>query len=224
MPVVERIDNSTIVTGDPSLQTKDFARSRKSFVYLGSWGFINKGLDLVLEAFAAAPDLHVWVCGPIDRRKDVEFLREYRKELFHSPNIHPVGWTNVNSSDFDPLADRCGSLIFPSCTEGMSGSVLDAMARGLIPVVTPECGVDVSGFGLTINPGTVESVLKAIHAVAEASPDDCRRMAVAAHRQAITRYTLDAFSRNIERAIGSVVEQFVARQTAAPSTLICEPA
>ncbi len=41
--------------------------------------------------------------------------------------------------------------IFPSCSEGQSGSVLTTMSLGLIPIVTKEVGIDVFDKGFLIN-------------------------------------------------------------------------
>ena len=52
----------------PWPEDKDFDASRRHFLWFGSVGFVHKGLDLVLEAFAEMPDYQLTVCGPIDRR------------------------------------------------------------------------------------------------------------------------------------------------------------
>ena len=41
----------------PFPEAKDFAAARRRFLWIGSQGFVHKGLDLVLEAFARMPEL-----------------------------------------------------------------------------------------------------------------------------------------------------------------------
>ena len=72
---------------------KDFATCRRRFVWFGSSGMVHKGLDLVLEAFAATPELQLTVCGPVDCERD--FNDFYRRELYRTPNIRTVGWIDV---------------------------------------------------------------------------------------------------------------------------------
>ncbi len=128
-------------TGYPFLYTVGGTqRSPRSFLFLGSRGQVHKGLDLVLEAFARLPHLRLYVCGHFGREKD--FCRAYRRELFHTSNIVPVGFLDLRSVRFKRLAEECTFTVLPSCAEGMSGSVLTAMSAGLIPLVSEACGFD----------------------------------------------------------------------------------
>ena len=61
---------------------------------------VHKGLDLVLEAFAATPELQLTVCGPVDRERN--FNDFYRRELYRTPNIRTVGWIDVAGREFRP--------------------------------------------------------------------------------------------------------------------------
>ena len=47
---------------------RDWSQIKNRFLWFGSGGLVHKGLDLVLEAFAARPDLYLTVCGPIQER------------------------------------------------------------------------------------------------------------------------------------------------------------
>jgi glycosyltransferase involved in cell wall biosynthesis len=68
---------------------KDFAACRNRFLWLGSNGLVHKGLDLVLEAFARMPEMHLTVCGPLAR--DPHFVRAFQRELKETPNLHAHG-------------------------------------------------------------------------------------------------------------------------------------
>jgi glycosyltransferase involved in cell wall biosynthesis len=74
----------------PWSESKDFDACRRNFLWFGSGGFIRKGLDLVLEAFAGMPEYHLTVCGPIEEERD--FQQAFAKELYDTPNIHTLGW------------------------------------------------------------------------------------------------------------------------------------
>jgi hypothetical protein len=88
----------------PWQDDKDFDRVRKSFLWFGSHGFVHKGLDLVLEAFAQMPDCELTVCGPI--HTDKGFQSAYHKELYSTSNIHTVGWVDITSPKFLEIAKR----------------------------------------------------------------------------------------------------------------------
>lgn len=115
-------------------------KKQKSFLFLASYGQVLKGLDIVLDVFSKTPDLKLYVCSNFEQEKD--FCKLYNKILFNSENVKAIGFIDVNSKVFENIIDECSYLIAPSSTEGCSGSVLTAMAYGLIPIITKENGVD----------------------------------------------------------------------------------
>jgi glycosyltransferase involved in cell wall biosynthesis len=143
-------------------ESKKFAEARKKFLFFASGTQVQKGLDLLLEIFPRLPDLDLYVCSSFEQEKEAEFRACYRKELFETPNIHPVGWVTVNSSQFYELAERCAYVINPSCSEGQSGAVVQCMHAGLIPIVTRESGIDTNDFGVTFVDDTLEEIEKTI--------------------------------------------------------------
>jgi glycosyltransferase involved in cell wall biosynthesis len=127
--------------GDP----KDFGAARRHYLFLASRPQIHKGLDLLLEIFPRTPDLHLYVCS--DFKDEPDFCACFRRELFETPNVHPVGRVDVASPDFQALARTCAYVIHPSCSEGQAGAVTQGMHAGLVPLVTRESGVDTEGLG-----------------------------------------------------------------------------
>ena len=125
----------------PWPEDKDFEQTRKHFLWFGSTGFVHKGLDLVLEAFADMADYDLTICGPIDNEKDFESA--YYTELYKTPNIHTVGWIDISSSRFLEITRNCIGVVYPSCSEGQCGGVVTCMHAGLIPIISYESGVDV---------------------------------------------------------------------------------
>jgi glycosyltransferase involved in cell wall biosynthesis len=57
-------------------------------------------------------------------------------------NIHPIGFVDIRGQLFRYIADRCSFAILPSCSEGISASVLTAMSAGVIPIVSQESGFE----------------------------------------------------------------------------------
>jgi glycosyltransferase involved in cell wall biosynthesis len=120
---------------------KNFESCRRRFLWFNSGGMIHKGLDLVLEAFAATPQCDLTVCGPVENEPD--FARAFHKELYETPNIRTFGWIDIASREFLDIADSCLAHISPSCSEGCSGAVITCMHAGLIPIASYQSGVDI---------------------------------------------------------------------------------
>jgi glycosyltransferase involved in cell wall biosynthesis len=179
---------------------KDLDTLRRRFIWLGSQGFVHKGLDLVLEAFAAMPDYHLTVCGPI--HKEPDFDRAFAKELYRTANIKTVGFMDVSSQEFVDLAAEHVGLVYPSCAEGTSGGVLTCMQAGLIPVVTYGSGIDVSGGkGVVIEALTVEAVRAAVEQTAAMTEEELQVMARRAWQSARDNHTRERFSEEFRKAV-----------------------
>ena len=173
---------------------RDLAAARRRFLWLGSEGFVHKGLDLVLDAFAGLPDLHLTVCGPVER--EPAFRKAFADLLYRTPNIRTEGWVDVAGPRFRELARQSLALVYPSCSEGGGGCVLTAMHAGLIPVVTREASVDIApDRGVTLPDASVESIRTAVRTLSAAPPADLEAMARAAWTWAREFHTRERFFR-----------------------------
>jgi Glycosyl transferases group 1 len=123
------------------LRNNDFSKKNpKNFLFLGGKGQVHKGLDLLLDVFSKNRDVILYVCSLYRNEKD--FCRLYERELFHSPNVIPVGFVSVGGKKFATILKSCSYVLLPSCSEGKAGSIITAMSAGLIPIVTRECGYE----------------------------------------------------------------------------------
>jgi glycosyltransferase involved in cell wall biosynthesis len=183
---------------------KDFQACRTRFVWFGSRGSVHKGLDRVLEAFARSPELHLTVMGPIN---DPDFLDAYRKDLFDSPNVETLGWVDLSGPDFPRVAGRTVALVFPSCAEGQSGSVVQCLHAGLIPIVSRESGVDVPGFGITLETSSVGEIQDAVRRIASRPPEELEAMAHAAWEYARKNHTREVFRARYREAVAGILDE-----------------
>lgn len=151
---------------------KDWESARRRFLWLGSFGMVHKGLDLVLEAFAANPDLHLTICGRPEKEDD--FFSTYERELTKLPNIRLAGWIDPGAAEFDVLRRDHGFAIYPSCCEGGGGSLIHCMHAGLVPVATREASVDLGRSGYEIGAGMVGAVVEAVRSCAAVAPAELR--------------------------------------------------
>jgi glycosyltransferase involved in cell wall biosynthesis len=179
---------------------KDFGESRAHFLFYAGPGNVHKGLDLLLEAFAGLPQ-HLW----ISTRLEAGFARLYRGELSGLPNIHPLGWVQPRSAEFYRMMRRCAFCILPSCSEGQSQSVIEAMNQGLIPLVSPQAGLDVQDFGMILEPVSVEVIRQAARTAAGWSSERCGELSAKARRAAQTVYSQAAFLENFQRALQELI-------------------
>ena len=176
----------------PWAADRDFESARRRFLWMGSYGMVHKGLDLVLEAFAGMPDLQLTVCGRPEKEED--FWRAYRRELTSLPNIKFAGWLDLASPEFETIRCTHAAMVYPSCSEGGGGAVIHSMHAGLIPVVTREASVDTLDFGENIPASSVEEVSAALRRVSECVPAELEQRARAAWKHARTLHTLPAFT------------------------------
>lgn len=170
---------------------KDWEAARRKFLWLGSYGMVHKGLDLVLEAFAANPDLHLTICGRPE--KEADFFQTYRRELTLLPNIHLAGWTDPASAAFDTLRRTHGFVVYPSCSEGGGGSLIHCMHAGLVPIATREASVDLREAGLLISECSVTEVVRSIQEAASMPANAIKERAEETWNQVRANHTLANF-------------------------------
>ena len=136
---------------------KNYAEARRGFIYMAGHLHVSKGLDWLIEAFAERPDLHLYICGKLSD----ELTALYKKELGCS-NIHQMGFVQLHSEKFKKICRKAAWYISPSATDGCQGTALDAMASGLIPVLSDACGVNTYGSGLEMRPCSPETMRGAL--------------------------------------------------------------
>ncbi len=115
-------------------------KDKRCFLYFGSHGQVHKGLDLLLDIFSENEfPCELYVCGTF--QQEIDFNKAYSHELYECKNIHSFGFVDIESDEFKKIVARCVYSIMPSCSEGISGSVLTTMSAGLIPICSRECGM-----------------------------------------------------------------------------------
>jgi len=174
----------------PWAEDRDFETARRRFVWLGSYGMVHKGLDLVLEAFKKMPQYELTVCGRAE--KEWDFYQLYQEHLTKTPNIHFESWMDLSSEKFEEIRRTHAGMIYPSSAEGCAGSIVHCAHGGLVPIVTRETGFDIGDYGMRVANGTVEAVIEAVETFANlpAIEVECR-----------ARATLEFVQKNHTRAL-----------------------
>ncbi|MGR6503008.1 glycosyltransferase [Shewanella sp. Koi 1] len=183
-------------------ESKNFEECRKSMLWFGSYGLLHKGLDLAVDAFKNRPDWTLHICG---FTPDEQYLLD---TLELTDNIIVHGFIDVFSDDFKFIANQCGFVILPSCSEGTATSVITAVANGaMIPTVTKECGFDVgtTGFIIELSSADIESKLTLLD---EIESKFLKEFALTAQLSAINRYTTDNFKSSVKSNLENILKGF----------------
>lgn len=191
----------------PFPPAKDYLEARRRFLWFGSGGLLHKGLDRVLEVFAALPDLELTVLGPIDR--EPEFERAFARELYRTPNIHTHGWIDVASPEFLAIAHRHLALVYPSCSEGQNGGAVTCMHAGLIPLLSRESGIDLDAeYGVELVSSSLEEIRGRVLELAARPPADLEAMSRSAWEWVRAHHTREQFSRVYRSSVLEILERF----------------
>jgi glycosyltransferase involved in cell wall biosynthesis len=188
----------------PWPKERNFETAKKKFLWVGSYGMVQKGLDLVLEAFSQLPDLSLTVCGRPEKESD--FYQCYQKELLQAPNIHLHGWIDMASPEFQMIAQTHAAIIYPGAAEGGAGSVIHCMHAGMVPICTRESSVDLRDFGMLINKGTVEAVMETARAFAALPDEEVQQRAKASYEHVRKVHTRDQFQKNYHEFAARVLK------------------
>jgi glycosyltransferase involved in cell wall biosynthesis len=129
----------------------------------------------------------------------------YYRELYETPNIHTTGWLDAGSTDFAETAGKCIGLIHPSCSEGQSGSVINCLHAGLIPIVSYESGVDVNDFGMTLEDCSIETIKKSVQLISGLPTAELRQMSRKAWEFARANHTRETFAGEYRKAIEKII-------------------
>lgn len=123
--------------------------TKKKFLYVASEIGLRKGFDIVHEVFSAKQlhkeDFVLTVVG----LPSTDYYKEKIKKLktLLGDKLIYKGWIDSASNEYEKLLKTQTYLFFPSLEEGQAGTALDAMSRGVIPIITPESGIDFSPLG-----------------------------------------------------------------------------
>lgn len=182
---------------------KDFTAARKHFLWFGSSGAVHKGLDLLLDAFAQMPDLHLHVGGPIVHEKD--FIHEYEHELYRLPNIHLHGFVSIASEQFRSLLETAAFIIFPSCSEGGSGSAVTCMAGGLIPIVTESAAINIQDFGFLIKDERIDEIQRVVQSTLNYDERSLKELSQKARRYTHQNHSSEMFYQQIKEVVSEIM-------------------
>jgi hypothetical protein len=202
----ERVRPFFFDAGGPAPPAERSDEARRHFLWFGSTGAIHKGLDLLLEHFAARPDLHLHVCGL--KHWEARFLEHYRPLLRGRPNIEDHGFVPLESDAFRALVARCGAAIYPTACEGGAPALLNVVANGaLLPVAPATVGVDLGGGEVPIEALSVDGVAAAVEATLALSAGEHRERAEATRAFVRAEYPYERYRAELHAALRTALAE-----------------
>lgn len=144
----------------PAFKEKEISTSRQNILWLGSRGFIHKGLDIVLEAFKEIKNFNLHICTNLE--VEPQFYSWFKKEFNNCSHIHYHGWLNVNELQFHQIAENCIAAVYCSAAEGGAGAIIQAMQFGCIPVVNDSTALRGQHTGFFLKGETPKELISSI--------------------------------------------------------------
>lgn len=170
------------------------------FFFMSSGGNILKGVPQMIECFSKHPDKILHVVGPIE-----DDVKDAMKSVI-TDNIIFHGFMNVNSVEYLNVIKRCNFTVYPSCSEGMPGAVLNCMKNGLIPIVTQWSAFDeINEYGYVLDDVYPESIHKSLEWAESLCEDTIMRMKTKSKEYVERNYTMEKFASEYKLYIESIM-------------------
>ena len=209
------INNASYPAAWDGWRTKDYAAGSQHFLFYEGPGNVHKGLDRILEAFAALP-LHLHVCQHIQP----PFGRVYRRLLSGAPNIHVYQFIRQRSAQFYDLARRCNWALSATCGEGQPGSIVEMMAHGLIPILPETANIDLGAWGIPLPGCSALQIAETCSAASAIPAAECQSMAGQVIEETRARYSVEHFRRSFQNAVRNIAEGAPTQAPARPAAAI----
>ena len=189
-----KVPVSVYSTVDEKLN-REISSAKKKFIWLGSYGLVHKGLDLCIEVFKDLPDFELHIFG----NQEKDFLKIYESELTR-PNIIFHGFIDITGEKFKRISESCLFSVFPSCSEGQSGSLLTTMDSGLIPLATEASGVDLNDKGFVLEE-SIDNIKKVVLQVVNIEDSELEKLSINCMDYIEKNHRIASFEEEFEKSL-----------------------
>lgn len=183
------------------VEQKDYDFGKKNFIYVGGTnGNIQKGMDLLIEAFSKLPELNLYIYCKVEE----EILKYYRKEL-NNKNINYIyHWR------FPPFHKKLKNLmkkivftVHAPINTGLGTAFMGSMLLGLIPVgyVDLEDGLN---FTVLSNSWQIDDLVRVIKEASNKSHEWCKDAAKKTIEYSEANWSVLSFEKKMNELIKKV--------------------
>ena len=126
---------------------KEYFSPVPKILYVGTELCLRKGFDILYELVNKLYDngyeFELTIIGKPRFAYYFELYKKLKQKLKNKLKYHKL----VLKEEYQNIIKQHDFYIFPTIEEGQAGTVLDAMHKGLIPIITQESGIDFSPLG-----------------------------------------------------------------------------
>ena len=175
-------------------------KGRNNFIYLsGSGGNIQKGADLVIEAFAKMPNKNLYIFCELEN----EILMSYKNEL-KLPNIkyvyHLRRMSFLKKKIFRKITFQLGVGILSA----QSTAFIGGMQSGFISLMTKEMNFEIYDDKTFIKEPSPESVIRTVEIISKLSNSDLNVLYKKTLSIQNNRYSVVTFRKNFKNLIENI--------------------
>lgn len=184
-----------------NIEGKDHNSGRHNFLWLGSYGAIHKGLDLLLDVFENRDDIVLHIAGLSE--EDEKLLNPKKKV-----NIVNHGYINIKTDTFLKVVQTCSFVILPSCSEGCSTAITTGMLHGMIPIVIEDTGFNrLNENAIFLKDYKVTYIDKELTEISAKSITELEIFSKQVYRFAHKNFLPDSFERNFKKIMQTILKQ-----------------
>ncbi|MDA7901124.1 hypothetical protein N9972_00485 [bacterium] len=178
---------------------RDFKKGRKGFIYVGgTGGNIQKGLDLLIEAFSMEPDLQLYIYCKVESE-----VVDYCAEFLNAPNVHYVYHLRNTAAGKRRLLELMGKICFTvhaPINTGLGTAFSGSVGLGLIPAGYVDLPHDDS-WNVLSDSWDPSDLAKIFKRASEKSEEWCRNASNQAIQEYLSNWTAEAYHLKFDQLV-----------------------
>ena len=199
---ISYVDNA-VFKENPIIKTlKHLEKGRNNFIFLsGSGGNIQKGVDLIIEAFARMPKKNLFIYCELE----YEILKAYSTEL-KLPNIKYIYHYRFSRFLRNKLFKKINFQIGIGILSGQGTAFIGGMQLGFIPIMTKEMNFNIFNKNLLIKEENFSAIIETATNISSFNPKALLNLYEQTLKEQKKIYSVDIFKTKLKSIISSSVK------------------